>query len=125
MHLIYHYNVPAATTDIVNVMESVAFDMRRSDAAYQFSPGTSGSIFSHETLPLELLCFHDRGRPRPSDGSIRLREEPASRSLMLSSMIANTRLFAPSGLDGSVVNNRFVIHMSKHSSAYSWSWSWS
>lgn len=114
MHLLYRYNVPAATTSIVDVIQSAIFDLEHSAASYKFSQGPSGSAILHELFPLQLLCFHDRGRIRPSDRSIRLREEPASRSLMLQDMVSNLQLFAPRTVQGSIENNRFVIHLSKY-----------
>ena len=84
--------------------------MGNSDCHFTFASSPNHHSFvQHETLPLQLLKFNNRGLPWPTDQHIQLRHAALPMSVTINNLILNcTRFAIPKlAISGS---NRFVLH---------------
>jgi hypothetical protein len=109
--LVYEYEVPPATL-VSDLLYRVVDDMKDCALKYSFVVKDTHAILDHESLPLLLLSFVNRGRVRTSDGQIRMRRSPVTEDMTLESMTNSRHLYSPTSLDFCVENGRFIVHAS-------------
>jgi hypothetical protein len=108
--LVYEYEVPPATL-VSDLLSRVVDDMKDCSLTYSFMVQDTHAILDHESLPLQLLSFVNRGRVRASDGQIRMRRSPVTENLTLETMATN-RLYSPPSLNFCIENGCFIVHAS-------------
>lgn len=106
MDLLYRLELPLSlsVTALINQLSDL---MRASPSMYSFtaSPYTT----SRAILPLHLLGLVDKGRPRPSDGQVRLRPNPVPSTLTLRDLVSDRNSYAAPVC---IVNGRLSLHFS-------------
>ena len=108
-NLYYTLDLPLSTT-VINLVEQIAAAMGNSDCHFTFmSSPNHHSFVQHETLPLQLLEFNNRGFPQPTDQHIWLCCAALPMSMTINDLIFDHTWSAipKLAISGS---NRFVLH---------------
>lgn len=96
-------------TRALDFIRNIKRYMEESPFHYRFSQRFGNVHLEHEALPLHLLALVNRGRPRSSDNSIRLRQHPAQTHLTIGEMANDISRFSNPSL--CIEGNCFVIHL--------------
>jgi hypothetical protein len=105
-HLLYTYELPVTMT-VTALINRIVTDLASSPYNYQVTTASSASLLLHESLPLQLLEFVNRGVRRRVDNQIRLRRA-AHGSRLLIDLAQDRAHYAISG--PSIEGNHFVVH---------------
>jgi hypothetical protein len=94
------------------LVERVAEDMEASSFSYQFTPFPASSVsrLPHETLPLQILRYVNRGSGRNQDGQVRLQNAVITRDQTLADIGGDKLRFVP---EHAIEGNHLVINMSE------------
>ncbi|KAJ3510799.1 hypothetical protein NLJ89_g4471 [Agrocybe chaxingu] len=103
--LLHDFDTPL-TTSIIDLINRISTDMENSSFAFRFSH--RAGVLEHEDLPIGLLGFVNRGRPRPSDNQIRLRIQPISSVATIETLLSAPNLYAIPDL--CIEDGRYVLH---------------
>lgn len=87
--------------------------MQASPFSYQFTPlpGSSSTRLHHETLPLQVLCYLNKGQmPRSDDGIVGFRCAVIGKDYTLAEIAGDKSHYVP---EQAIHGNHFVLHMSE------------
>ncbi|KAJ3511111.1 hypothetical protein NLJ89_g4285 [Agrocybe chaxingu] len=94
------------TTSVTNLINRISTEMENGPFAFRFS--RRAGVLEHEDLPIGLLGFVNRGRPRPSDNQIRLRIQPIPSVATIETLLSTPNLYAIPDL--CIEDGRYVLH---------------
>lgn len=109
--LLYLYELPLSMK-IVDLIERVKTDMESSTFNYRFSNALRGRYLEHETLPLHLLAFMNKGKIRPADGQVRIRAAANHADLTVLDIAGNKTRYAVPEI--AIEGTRLVIHLGQY-----------